>query len=221
VRWSDEDTWREVVGVIADVRHWGLERDVNPEMYSPWGQEATGAITFVLHTPGRPPTAVVPQVRQQVHAIDPLLPLFRVLTMEQVAAESVAARRWLVLLLGSFGVAALLLAAAGIYGVMAHVVSSRTGEIGIRLALGARPGGVMRHVLAEALMQTTVGLVAGLGVALVAMPALRATLYGVEPTDPLTFACVALVFLAVAAVAVAAPAYRAMRIDPVDALRAE
>ena len=221
VRWSDQTIWREVVGVVADVRYWGLERDVNPEIYSPWGQELIGGVTFVLHTPGRDPGSFAAQVRQQVHAIDPLLPLFRVLTMEQMAAESVASRRWLVLLLTSVGIVALLLAAAGIYGVMAHIVSLRTGEIGIRLTLGARPRGVMRQVMGEALTQTALGLAIGLAIALAAMRGLQSQLYGIAPTDPLTLATVAFIFFVVAIAAVAVPARRAMTVDPVDALRAQ
>jgi putative ABC transport system permease protein len=221
VRWSDQTIWREVVGVVTDVRYWGLERDVNPEIYSPSGQEVMGGVTFVLHTPGRDPGLFAAQVRRQVHAIDPLLPLFRVLTMEQVAAESVASRRWLVLLLTSVGIIALLLAAAGIYGVMAHIVSLRTGEIGIRLTLGARPRGVMRQVMGEALTQTALGLAIGLGIALAAMRGLQSQLYGIAPTDPFTLATVAFIFFVVAIAAVAVPARRAMTVDPVDALRAQ
>ncbi len=132
-----------------------------------------------------------------------------------------ASRRWLVLLLTSVGIVALLLAAAGIYGVMAHIVSLRTGEIGIRLTLGARPRGVMRQVMGEALTQTALGLAIGLAIALAAMRGLQSQLYGIAPTDPLTLATVAFIFFVVAIAAVAVPARRAMTVDPVDALRAQ
>jgi putative ABC transport system permease protein len=141
--------------------------------------------------------------------------------MEDVAARSVERRRWTMLLLGCFAVLALVLAAAGIYGVMGHLVSLRTAEIGIRLTLGASQLSVMRQVLGEAALQTVTGLTLGLGASLGLMQGLRAILFGIEPTDPLTLVAVAATLLGVALLAVAAPAIRAMRIDPVTALRSQ
>jgi ABC-type antimicrobial peptide transport system permease subunit len=124
-------------------------------------------------------------------------------------------------MLAWFAVLALVLAAAGIYGVMAHLVALRTPEIGVRLTLGASPFGVMRQVLSEAVAQTAAGLILGLGASLALMGGMRAILFGIEPTDPVTLASVAIGLLAVAMVAVAVPARRAMRVDPVTALRSE
>jgi ABC-type antimicrobial peptide transport system permease subunit len=158
-------------------------------------------------------------VREQLRGVDPDLPLSNVRTMEDVAAQSVATRRVGMQLLGVFGALGLVLAAAGIYGVMAHLVTLRTGEIGVRMMMGARPGDVMRLVMKEALVQAGIGLTIGLAAALVLMQSFRSWLYEVSPTDPITLAGVALVLLATALLACLVPARRAMRIDPVTALR--
>jgi putative ABC transport system permease protein len=221
VRYTDQpEQWREVVGVINDVKHWGLDAPVNPEIYLPASQAPSEAMTFVLATNGDP-LALVPIVQRHVRELDANLPLFQVRTMEQVAARSVERRRWTMTLLGCFAVLALVLAAAGIYGVMAHLVSLRTPEIGVRLTLGASPLGVMRQILGEAVVQTAIGLALGLGSSLLLMQGIRTILFGVEPTDPLTLIVVGVSLLSVALLAVAVPAWRAMRIDPVSALRAE
>lgn len=166
------------------------------------------------------PLVVAPIVRRHIHELDGSLPLFQVRTFDEVAARSLAQRRFTMTLLGAFAIVALLMAAAGIYGVMAHLVSLRTPEIGVRLALGATRHGVMQQVLREAVTQAVIGLVIGLAASFVAMRGLRAFLYGVEPTDPLTIAAVTTTLLVVAALAVVVPAFKAMRIDPITALRA-
>ena len=221
VRLTDqENNWREVVGVVQDVKHWGLDAVVNPEMYVPAAQHPSGVMSFVIATDADP-LALVGAVQRHVRDLDANLPLFQVRTLEDVASRSVERRRFTMVLLACFAVLALVLAAAGIYGVMAHLVSLRTPEIGIRLTLGARPSSVMTQILGEAVAQAGIGLVLGLGASMAAMQGLRAILYGIEPTDPLTLAAVAITLLAVATLAVALPAFRAMRIDPVAALRAE
>jgi ABC-type antimicrobial peptide transport system permease subunit len=197
-----------------------LDAPVNPEMYVPITQFPAFAMTWVVHTNGEP-LALVPIVQRHVRELDANLPLFQVRTMEEVAARSVERRRWTMTLLGVFAVLALVLAAAGIYGVMAHLVALRTPEIGVRLTLGAKPVAVMRQVLAEGIGQAVIGLVIGLGASLGIMQGLRAILFGVEPTDPLTLLVVGVSLLTVAILAVLVPAVRAMRVDPMVALRAQ
>jgi len=220
VRFTDQEMWREVVGIVGDVKHWGLEAPVNPEIYMPTTQFSAFALTWVTLTNGDP-LALVPIVQRHVREIDANLPLFQVRTMEEVAATSVERRRWTMTLLAVFAVLALVLAAAGIYGVMSHLVSLRTPEIGVRLTLGARPGSVMRQILGEGAIQAAIGLVIGLGASLAVMKGLRTILFGVEPTDPLTLASVGVSLMLVAILAVTVPALRAMRVDPVTALRGE
>jgi putative ABC transport system permease protein len=210
----------EIIGIIGDVKHWGLDAPVNPELYVPSSQFPTFAQTFVLHATGNP-LALVPIVQRHVRELDPNLPLYLVRTMDEVAAKSVERRRWTMTLLAVFAVLALVLAAAGIYGVMAHLVALRTPEIGVRLTLGARPSAVMRQVLGEGAVQAAIGLVIGLGASLALMQGLRTILFGVEPTDPLTLITVGASLMIVALMAVLVPAVRAMRIDPVVALRAQ
>ncbi len=183
VRFTDqENNWREVVGVVQDVKHWGLDAVVNPEMYLPAAQHPSGLMSFVIATDADP-IALVSAVQRHVRELDANLPLFQVRTLEDVASRSVERRRFTMVLLACFAVLALVLAAAGIYGVMAHLVSLRTPEIGIRLTLGARPSSVMRQILGEALAQAGIGLALGLGASLALMKGLRAILYGIEPTD--------------------------------------
>ena len=218
VRFTDQETWREVVGVIGDVKHWGLDAPVNPELYVPTSQFPTFALTWVLLTDGDP-LALVPIANRHARELDPNLPLFQVRTMEEVAAKSVERRRWTMTLLAMFAVLALVLAAAGIYGVMSHLVSLRTPEIGVRLTLGARPISVMRQVLGEGAIQAAIGLAIGLAGSLAVMKGLRTILFGIEPTDPITLASVGVSLMLVALIAVAIPAIRAMRVDPSTALR--
>ena len=165
------------------------------------------------------PLALVPIVQRHVRELDPNLPLFQVRTMEEVAAKSVERRRWTMTLLAVFAVLALVLAAAGIYGVMSHLVSLRTPEIGVRLTLGARPVAVMRQVLGEGAVQAAIGLAIGLGASLAVMQGMRSILFGIEPTDPLTLVSVGVSLMLVALLAVTVPALRAMRIDPVTRAR--
>ena len=193
---------------------------MNPELYVPSSQFPAFALTFVLLTNGEP-LALVPIALRHVRELDPNLPMSQVRTMDEVAAASVERRRWTMTLLAVFALLALVLAAAGIYGVMAHLVALRTPEIGVRLTLGAKPGAVMRQVLSEGAIQALIGLAIGLGASLALMRGLRTILFGIEPTDPLTLIAVAVSLLLVALIAVAVPALRAMRIDPVTALRSQ
>ena len=208
----------EVIGIVADVRHWGLDLPVNPELYLPLAQQPTGGLTFVLST-GLEPSALSASVREQLRAVDPDLPLSRVRTMNEVAAESVASRRVAMLLLAILGVLALTLAASGIYAVMAHLVALRSAEIGVRMTLGAKPSAVMLLVLREGLVQAAAGLAIGLGAAVLIMRAFRTRLFEVSPADPMTLTVVAAILLTTAVAACIIPARRAMRVDPIEALR--
>jgi predicted permease len=218
LRMGGSQAWREVVGVVADVKHWGLDRQVNPEMYLPQKQLVFGSLYFVLATDGDP-ASLAGAVREQLRAVDPNLPLSKIRTLEEVAAGSVASRRSGMILLAIFGCLALTLAAAGIYGVMAHLVALRTAEIGVRMTLGARPADVMRLIIREGALQAIAGLAFGLTAAVILMRMFRSMLYEVSPADPLTLAAVAAILMATALMACFVPGRRAMRVDPAHALR--
>jgi putative ABC transport system permease protein len=218
VRFVQEQEWREVVGIVRDVKHWGLDAPVNPELYMPLEQYPTQSMSFVVETAANPLT-LIPNVRRHLAELDPGLPLSSVRTFDEVASRSVEQRRFTMTLLACFALLAMVLAAAGIYGVMAHLVSLRTPEIGVRLTLGANPFGVMRQVLGEGAAQAAIGLLIGLGASLALMKGLGSILFGIEPTDPLTLLSVGGGLMVVALLAVAVPALRAMRVDPVTALR--
>jgi putative ABC transport system permease protein len=217
IRLSDSD-WIEVVGVVADVKHWGLDAPVNPEMYFPLHQALSTRMTFVVST-GGDASGLAPAIREQVRGVDPNLPAGNIRTIEDIAAVSVASRRAGMLLIAVFGALALVLAAAGIHGVMSHLVALRSGEIGVRMTLGASPASVMALILREGAMQAAAGLAIGLTGGVLLMRAFQSMLFGIEPADPLTLAAVAVTLMLTALVACAIPARRAMRVDPVMALR--
>jgi putative ABC transport system permease protein len=218
VTFSGTPEWREVIGIVRDVRHWGLDQPVNPELYLPQAQFPFSFLTFTLATTVDP-AALASAVRDELRAIDPDLPLSSVRTMRQVAADSIESRASAMRLLAIFGILALVLAAAGIYGVMTHMVALRSSEIGVRMTLGARPAEIMRLILREGLVQAGVGLVIGLTAGVLLMTAFRSMLYGVTPSDPITLIVVGVLLLATALVACVVPARRAMRVDPVTVLR--
>ena len=210
----------EVVGVVPDVRELGPTRPVRPTVYLAHAQFPMSFFTVTVKTRGEPGTLTEP-ARMLVAGLDPDLPVFRVRSMDQFAANVLAQPRLYVTLIGVFAAAAILLAAIGIYGVLAHGVAQRTREIGIRLALGARRGEVVSLVVRQAAVVALTGLVFGLALAFGASRLIEGLLFGVEPTDPLTYTAVALVLFGVAVIASYLPARRASRIDPIKALRYE
>jgi len=210
--------WSTIVGVIGDVRHSGLEAPPSPEMYMPATQGPPTNPFVVIRTASDPATLAA-VVRSEVQAIDKGIAAYDIRTMDQVRSEAVSQRRFVLLLVAAFGTLALVMAAVGVYGVMALIVSERTAEIGIRLALGAQPGHVLRTVVVQGVTLAAMGVAAGLVIATAFMPLVRTQLFGIRPLDPPTLVGVPIILIAIAALACFIPARRAMSIDPVDALR--
>jgi putative ABC transport system permease protein len=219
ISWTDnrED---EVIGVVGDVRNTSLDADVRSTIYWPHPRNAYGSMTLTIRTTGEP-SSVVGSVRAIVKGQDPDLALADVKTMDDVVSRSVAQRRLMMTMLGMFAGAALLLSAVGIYGVIAYGVTQRTQEIGIRLALGAQRGDVLRMVVAQAAWLSLAGIAIGAAGAFLLTRLMTDLLFQVKPFDPLTFAAVAATLAMVALLAGYVPGRRATRVDPVVALRAE
>lgn len=216
--WAVESS--TVVGVAKDVRQEGVAVPAEPAVYVPFGEVPGYRLSLVVRT-GVPPVALAGTVVDRLRQIDPQLMVSNVRPLEDVVSGAIAGPRFNVLLVASFAVLALALAAVGIYGVVAYLVTQRTREIGIRLALGARRGDVLRLVVAQGLRPVLVGALAGAIGAVLAARAIGALLFGVAPLDPITFTSAPLVLLVVALVASAGPALRAMRVDPVTILADE
>jgi putative ABC transport system permease protein len=210
-----------IVGVVADTHDAGLGVAALPTVYIPYAVFPGGmSYTYVLKTAGDPGTAVSP-ARNVIHALDPTLPIRRVRTFDEVLAEAVAPARWSATLLGTFASVALVMAVLGVFGVLSYLVSQRTRELGIRIALGASTSEVQRLVVMRGLSLVAVGLALGVVGAIALTRFMTSLLYGVTPTDPLTFAGVAAALTVAALMAAYLPARRATRVDPVIALRAE
>jgi len=216
------DTWRTVIGIAGDVRHEGLDRGLQPEMYVPFAQapQPETVSTLVVRT-SIDAASITPTARKAISAIDAALPMDQVRTMEQLISSSVAEPRFRTVLLGTFSMLGLLMASIGIYGVVNYSVTQRTREFGIHLAVGATPGRVLRVVLGEATILIAAGLGSGLIAALALMKLVARFLYGVTPLDPMTFVMVPLFLFTVALLASYVPARRATRVDPMVALRYE
>jgi putative ABC transport system permease protein len=216
-----DDELYAIVGVVSDVRHRGLDAEPRPEVYvSPHHWPSYGSMHLLVRTAGDP-AAMAPAVKQAVYALDPNQPLGHVLTMPQLVSASVAHRRFNAMLIGTFAGVGVLLAAIGIYGVMAYAVSRRTREIGIRVALGAEAGDVVALVVRQGLAPVALGIGVGIAGALALTRLLQTLLHGVRSTDPVTYAAVTLFLAAIALLATYVPARRASRVDPLVALRVE
>jgi putative ABC transport system permease protein len=212
--------WREVVGVVNDVKMDGVDRGASMQTYLLFSQTPGSALGLIVRTQGNP-LAVVAPIERAIHTVDKDLPVYSVWTMDQLLGNSLAQRRLTLVLLSSFAALALLLAAVGVYGVIAYTVRQRTRELGIRLALGAQAGDVLRLILRQGLKLTLIGVALGLTAALALTRWMESLLFGVRPADPLTFGVIALVLLLVAICACWIPARRATRVDPLIALRSE
>jgi putative ABC transport system permease protein len=210
--------WTTIVGVIGDIRHGGLEEVPQPELYISYLQGPPVNPFIVLRTSGDP-ALLTETVRAEARRIDKNLPIYDIRTMTTLRSDAVSTRRFILLIVGAFGLLALGLAAIGVYGVMSLIVSERTREVGVRLALGAQPAELLRMIVGQAARLAGIGVVIGGGAALLGAPLLDSQLYGIRAVDPMTFVMVPLVLLATATLAAVVPARKAMRIDPLAALR--
>jgi len=213
--------WRTVVGVVGHVKHYGPDTDGREQDYFPLAQTPYLRRMYVAVRTTVVPESIASAIRREVLAVDKDIPIYEVSTMNQLLANSVVQPRLNLTLLVTFAALALVLAAVGIYGVMSYTVTQRTHEIGIRIALGAQGGDVLKQVLTEGSWLAGIGLAIGLVASFVATRLIAALLFGVKPTDPLTFAAVAVILASVTLAACYIPARRATRVDPLVALRYE
>ena len=213
-------TWRQVVGVIGDIKFEGVTEDTTMQVYTPFAQDPPGDFTLALRT-AVDPASMRSAVEGVVSSISRDMPVSLVRTMEQVLDQSIARQRMALLVLSVFAAVALVLAASGLYGLVAHSVTERTHEIGVRMALGAERGDVIRLVIGHGLSMTLAGIVAGVAGAAALSTSLEGLVFGVRPMDPVTFAAVVVMLLGVSLAACYIPAHRATRIAPTSALRAE
>lgn len=210
----------QIVGIIEDVRETALDASAQPAVYFPYAVYPVPAMTLLIRSAGAPATLARP-AQQAVREVDPVLAVGEIRTVDDFMREVMAAPRFNTLLLGSFAVIALVLAAIGIYGVTAYAVARRTSEIGLRMALGARASDIFRSILAPGLRLAAAGSIAGVGCAFLVARLLGGVVFGVNADQPLVYAGTTLLLFAIAAAATVMPARRAMRIDPVTALRQE
>jgi putative ABC transport system permease protein len=211
---------REIVAVVSDVKHSSLDTDSGLEFYVPYLQKPFNYMSIVVRGQSDP-MSLAGSVRQAFLAIDPNQSVYDVKTLQQVVGDSVSQPRFYTLLLGIFASVALVLAAVGIYGVMNNSVSQRIHEIGIRLALGAQRGDILKMIVGQGMLLTLIGIVVGLAAALVVTRVMESLLYGVSTRDLTTFLMIPVVLAIVAFLSTFIPATRATRVDPMIALRYE
>jgi putative ABC transport system permease protein len=217
---QDPDPWVTIVGVVADEKQDGMGKVARPEVYEPLAESTQSPMTFVVRS-AVDAEAMLTAAREAVRRVDRDLALTDVTTLSDLVRESMGDERFRTLLLSGFAGVALFLAALGIYGVVAYFVTQRTRELGIRLALGARPAALFRMVIAQGTRSVTIGAVAGLVAALGIAGMMRSLLFGITPLDPATYVVAIAVLVVIALIACAIPATRATHVDPVVALRAE
>ncbi|MGH9855213.1 MAG: ABC transporter permease, partial [Blastocatellia bacterium] len=218
----EKTRWREIVGVVANAKLSGLEAKTDPAIYVPFQQNtwpnALRTSSLVVRTDGDPNNYRA-AIRAALRSVDPALPITQLRTMDEIIADSLSQRRFNTALLLVFAVVAAALAAVGIYGVMSYLVTQRTHELGVRMALGARRGDILRLVAGDGAKLAAIGIAAGVMMALAMTHLMSGLLFGVSATDPWTFVLIALLFAAVATLASYLPARRAAGTDPVIALR--
>lgn len=214
------DTWREIVGIVNDITQYGVDHPPMPQSYEPLAQKSFPNLTMVIRTAGDP-KSISSLLRAQVFAVDKNQPVTSIKPLEEIVAGMIAQEKFAMILLTVFSLVALVIAAVGIYGVMAYTVTQRTGEIGIRMALGASQGSVLQLILRSGMKIISIGLALGLGATLALAHVMQSLLYGTSSRDPLTLSAIALILASVAFVACLIPALRATRVDPLVALRNE
>jgi putative ABC transport system permease protein len=218
--WLGQNGLATIVGVARDLKYAAIDVDAAPELFFPYADTPISSITLVMRVDGDP-IAAAPAIRSALSAIDPSQSFYNVKTLEEVLSDSIAPRRFNLLLLGTFATVALVLAALGVYGVAAYAVSERTREIGIRMALGAERWNVVRMMVAHGMWGVAAGVIVGLSGAWAATRVIAGLLYGVQPHDPATFAVTTMALGSIACLACVFPALRAAMVDPAAALRAE
>jgi putative ABC transport system permease protein len=216
---SGEQIWYEIIGVVGSVKQRGLDEEYRGTLYIPYDQAPPFRNLFLAARTGAEPTSITSAVREAIQTLDRNQPVSQVKTMERRIIESVAQRRFSVVLLGLFAAVALVMAASGLYGIISYLVSQRTHEIGVRMALGARARDVLKMVIRQGFGLALAGIAVGLSGALILTRWMKVMLYGVSATDPQTFALIALLLVAIALLACFVPARRATKVDPMVALR--
>ena len=213
--------FREIIGIVADVTDGGLDQTVGEQAYDSLAQSPDNHLNFIIRTEGPASPALLQMIRPQIFAVDRDQPVSRIKPLGDIVASTMGRQRFATTLLGVFSVVALVIAAVGIFGVMAYNVSQRTGEIGIRLALGATHGDVLRLVIGQGMTVVLIGIGVGLLVGLAFTQVMQSMLFKVNARDPLTFGLIAAGFAAVALLACLLPALRTLQADPLTALRSE
>nr|MBA3609345.1 FtsX-like permease family protein [Chthoniobacterales bacterium] len=214
------DVWRQIVGIVADIKQYGVDKETTSQSYEPFAQAPFRSLNFVLRTKGSS-ASLAGALRPAVYAVDKDQPIGTIEPLEEILGATIAKQRFAMLLLLVFSSVALIIAAVGIYGVMAYSVVQRTGEFGIRMALGAQRSDVLRLVLSSAGKLVGLGLLLGLGATFVASRVMGSLLFQTNAHDPLTFGLTTLLLASVALAACFLPARRATRVNPIEALRAE
>jgi predicted lysophospholipase L1 biosynthesis ABC-type transport system permease subunit len=214
--------WRTIVGVAEDFHQHAYDHQPRPVAYVPYPQMPTQPLDLAIRVSGRDAAALIPAARALVHAMDPQQPVYEARTLTQIIEVwELFGMRLAAHMMGALGMLALVLAAVGLYGVLSYAVRQRTHEIGVRIALGATRGTVQLGVVRRGLILTGIGLAIGLTLSFAATRAVASMLYGIQATDPVTFAGASVTLLAIALAASYLPAWRAARVDPVETLRHE